>query len=656
MASAVPDPPSPRALFSGTARSLTGLRAHAPSLVVLVAGCAVSGALFLFLRERAQDRERAAFSAEAAPIVANLRSGFELPLEVLRAAGALFESSGEVTRAEFARFVKPALERHPGIRALEWIPIVPGVERDRYEAAARADGLVGFRFRERTGAGDMIPARERAAHYPIYFMEPGHPLVLGFDCASEPERRACAERARVLGTAVASQRITLIDDSPTVASIAVFQPVYDPARPRAPAGVRGFTAEVFRVRAVAERAIEDSLRRGVQVLLLDPDAPPDRRVLFESAPALASQPPSGPRHETTLRYADRSWHLVLTAAPGGRADLLGWPVLLLGVGASVLGAFGLSAARIIARLRRQVRVTQQLGQYTLLEKLGEGGAGVVYKARHAMLRRPTAIKLLAAGNDDPARLARFEREVQLTSELCHPNTIAIYDYGRTPDGVFYYAMEYIDGITLQQLVDLDGPLPAGRVVHLLTQACRAIAEAHAVGLIHRDLKPANLMVCRRGGIADFLKVMDFGLVKDLGAAGDSREVTRSTAAVLGTPLYLAPESISRPSEVDGRADLYALGAVAYTLLVGAPVFVGNTVVEVCGHHLHSVPTPPSARAPGPVPPALERIILRCLAKRPADRFPSVSALLEALAAVSDAPWTEGDAERWWAARPGPRPG
>jgi serine/threonine-protein kinase len=264
-----------------------------------------------------------------------------------------------------------------------------------------------------------------------------------------------------------------------------------------------------------------------------------------------------------------------------------------------------------------------------------------------MLRRPTAIKLLEGQGHDSVRLARFEREVQLTSELTHPNTIAIHDYGRTPEGVFYYVMEYVDGITLQQLVEREGPLPPARVVHLLRQVCQAIAEAHAAGLVHRDLKPANLMV-RQRGIPDFVKVMDFGLVKALGT-GDGQhsleELTRSTAAtVLGTPHYLAPEAISRPGEVDGRADLYALGAVAYFLLVGEPVFTGQTVVEVCGHHLHTEPRPPSERTAQPVPASLEAIILRCLRKSPAERFQTAGELIAALdAAVDVGEWSPATA-------------
>jgi serine/threonine-protein kinase len=407
---------------------------------------------------------------------------------------------------------------------------------------------------------------------------------------------------------VASERITLLDDPPSVYSVAVFHPVFDPARPRMPDDVRGFTCEVFRVRAVAEHAIEASVRRGIQVLLVDADSSSERRVLFESAPGLASAASAGLSLDTVLQFADRRWRIVLSTTSGYRGGFQGpaWFFLLAGIASGALLAVAMSATRMIRRLRRQVRAAQQLGQYTLLEKLGEGAVGVVYKARHAMMRRPTAIKLLAEESRIPQRLARFEREVQLTSELTHPNTIAIYDYGRTPEGVFYYAMEYVEGLTLEQLVELSGPCRRRAVAHFLRQACGALAEAHAVGLIHRDIKPANLMVGNRGGIADFLKVMDFGLVKDIGVGPDGERpvaITESaTIAVVGTPLYLAPEAIARPTEVDGRADIYALGAVAYYLLVGAPVFGGQTVVEVCSQHLHATPVPPQ-RAHGAAGPS-----------------------------------------------------
>jgi serine/threonine-protein kinase len=314
------------------------------------------------------------------------------------------------------------------------------------------------------------------------------------------------------------------------------------------------------------------------------------------------------------------------------------------------------ASRVIYGLREIAREARQLGQYSLEEKIGEGGMGEVYRARHAMLRRPTAVKLLS-GEGSESQLRRFEKEVQLTARLTHPNTISIFDYGRTPDGVFYYAMELLDGLSLEELVQEDGPQPAGRVIHIVRQVCAALKEAHGTGLIHRDIKPANIHLCRRGDVPDFVKVLDFGLVREVKSAGD---VTRSNVdAVVGTPLYMSPESIVRPDRIDARADLYGLGCVAYHLVTGAPPFEGQTIVEVCAHHLHTPPPAPSRRRP--VPDDLEGVILSCLAKAPSDRPESAEALSRSLARCRDAAiWTEADAETWWARRvaaapPKPKP-
>jgi serine/threonine-protein kinase len=297
-------------------------------------------------------------------------------------------------------------------------------------------------------------------------------------------------------------------------------------------------------------------------------------------------------------------------------------------------------------LRRRVRDATQLGQYTLHEKIGEGGMGVVYKAQHAMLRRATAVKLLPTGKAGAHDVARFEREVQLTSALTHPNTIQIYDYGRTLDGTFYYAMEYLDGVTLQSLVELDGPQPAARVIALLSQVCASLAEAHSIGLIHRDIKPANILLCERGRLADVVKVLDFGLVKVVGdsaAANLSREGT-----LAGTPLYMAPEAITSPDEVDGRTDLYALGAVGYFLVTGHEVFEGQSLVEICAHHLHTPPEPPSRRLGSAVPADLEAVLLSCLAKLPRDRPGDAEALNARLMACADASgWAEDRRRLWW---------
>jgi len=316
---------------------------------------------------------------------------------------------------------------------------------------------------------------------------------------------------------------------------------------------------------------------------------------------------------------------------------------LVAVGLAVL------ASRVIYGLRVEAREARQVGQYTLEAKLGEGGMGVVYRARHALLKRPTAVKLLPPEKSGVTAVERFAREVQLTARLTHPNTVAIFDYGRTLDGVFYYAMEYLDGVSLEALVAEDGPQPPARVVHVLMQVCGALAEAHALGLVHRDIKPANIVLGERGGVPDVAKVLDFGLVKET-APAEGLALTHA-GAILGTPLYMAPEALTAPDEVGPRSDLYGLGAVGYYLLTGAPVFEGRSAVEVLGHQLHTTPRRPSERLGRELPPQLEDVILDCLAKSPARRPASAKALRDAFASCSDVgPWTEDDARAWWNAR------
>ncbi len=305
------------------------------------------------------------------------------------------------------------------------------------------------------------------------------------------------------------------------------------------------------------------------------------------------------------------------------------------------------ASRVIYGLREQVREARRLGQYILIRKLGEGGMGEVFLARHALLRRPTAIKLIRRGSGGKDRIARFEREVQRTSELTHPNTVHVYDYGHTADGVFYYAMEYLEGVDLQKLVEREGPLPVGRVLALLDQACASLAEAHDKGLVHRDVKPANLILCRRGGAGDTLKVVDFGLVKEGARAG--KAAATQGDRVLGTPHYIAPEAISAPEEVDARSDLYGLGAVAYFLLTGHEVFPGTSVVTVMKQHLYDVAPSVGSRGRA-LDGDVEAIIASCLAKSPADRPRSALELRRRLRECNDfGSWSEEDADAWWRA-------
>ncbi|WP_165252608.1 serine/threonine-protein kinase [Paludisphaera soli] len=312
----------------------------------------------------------------------------------------------------------------------------------------------------------------------------------------------------------------------------------------------------------------------------------------------------------------------------------------------ILAAWSTHGAYTIARLRRQAREARRLGHYRLGRKLGAGGMGEVYLAEHQLLKRPCALKLIRPGFDPGGKvLERFEREVRITAELSHPNTVDVYDYGRTEDGEYFYVMEYLPGLGLDELVKRHGPLPPGRVVYLVRQVCLALAEAHAAGLVHRDIKPSNIFASRRGGADDVAKLLDFGLVRPL--AADRDPDLSDEGQILGTPMFMSPEQATSDREIDGRSDVYSLGAVAYFLLTGEPPFAAGGTIGILLAVARDPAPAPSLRRPD-VPEELERIVLTCLAKQPADRFPDVLALERALGGCSCArDWDADRAARWW---------
>lgn len=413
------------------------------------------------------------------------------------------------------------------------------------------------------------------------------------------------------------------------------------------------TAAAARVRAVAPEATDGDALDLIQFLLREFRA---YRLQVPEVVAIRLSP----RWNVAQRlFADEALPLVvrvkalmgalaaeqeaISAREASRLGRASYAVIALSL---LMGLLSAGSLFVSLRLRRQMREVvdraKRLGQYVIDARIGKGGMGEVFLAHHAMLRRPTAIKLLRADSaEDVGAQARFRREVQLTCQLTHPNTIEIFDYGRTPEGVFYYAMEYVDGFTLQSLVDRTGPVPEARVVHILLQCCGSLGEAHQRGLLHRDVKPRNIMLAERGGEFDSVKILDFGLVRDL--ERDLNDPDR----LAGTPMYIAPEAILSPDVVTAQADLYALGAVGYFLLTGTTVFPSGPMLEVFERHLTVEPDLPSTRLDRPVSRGLETVLLAALSKDPADRPSSAEEMAQMLRACDVGAWSQADARLWW---------
>ncbi|MGF1469817.1 MAG: serine/threonine-protein kinase [Sandaracinaceae bacterium] len=387
----------------------------------------------------------------------------------------------------------------------------------------------------------------------------------------------------------------------------------------------------------------ETLHQGAVLLILDLTV-----VLFIRAALVPTRPARTGLYGGTMWLAATLLAGFLWEVLRGPVDTHERPVLLVMM--TFWGAFTVLITVILTQsiygLRKQVASHERMGQYILERRIAAGGMGVLYRARHALLRRPAALKLLRPELSDEANVSRFEREVRLTSLLRHPNTVEIFDYGVTADGVFFYAMELLDGADVDALVRRCAPLPLGRVIYLLRQIADALTEAHGAGLIHRDIKPSNLFVSRAGPVTDWMKVLDFGLVRAVSAD----RPTDPDEPIVGTPAFIAPEQVLRSGQIDGRAALYALGGVAYFMLTGAPPFRGTTP-ELLDHHVSSPPEAPSTHR-ADVPPALDDLVLRLLAKRPEARPADARAVVEVLDVLQEAfPWHRRDRDAAWAERP-----
>jgi serine/threonine-protein kinase len=310
-------------------------------------------------------------------------------------------------------------------------------------------------------------------------------------------------------------------------------------------------------------------------------------------------------------------------------------LLQMGMWLMLATAMAIVGSHRLETLRREASDARRLGQYQLKQRLGAGGMGEVYLAEHVLLRRPCAVKLIRPDRAGDLRaLRRFEREVRSTATLSHPNTVQIFDYGHAADGTFYYAMEYLPGQTLEEFVCQNGPLPPAQAVHFWRQLCGSLQEAHAIGLIHRDIKPGNVMICERGGMTDVAKLLDFGLARPVSGNEDGDRLTQE-GAVQGTPAYMSPEQAGGQEALDGRSDIYSLGAVAYFMLTGHSPFFGRPALKMLAAHVYETPAPLTQHRPD-VPPDLETVVLRCLAKDPGQRFQDAASLYETLSQCQSA--------------------
>jgi hypothetical protein len=627
--------------LSGDSRAARALAPWGKVGAVLLFGVSATLFGYYFARDREDLAARAAFESRVQTASSDLFRHFELPLEVGLSLPAFMSVYPNATAQEFSRFVAPTLERHGSLAALEWAPKVTRDTRAEFE---QTHGEIW----ELDGEGRRIRSPDRDVYYPLAFMAPDIPTVRGLDIAFDEERRAMVERAGSSGQAALSLPFRLVEDPPNVMSVSILAPV--PSRVPA-AGweerTLGFTVCLFRLQPLIDEAFRATNLEGLSYILHDVTDSGSPLLLTKSGgfDEISDQPFEW---ESSVRFLDRSWRIRWRGAPVVPPGLStsGW-VLGFGLVLSIVLAGATFSFLALQRARARALEADRLGSYALKRRLGSGGMGVVYEAEHALLRRPAAIKLIREDASSDLSLERFEREVQATSRLTHPNTVQVFDYGRTPTGVFYYAMEFIDGVTLRELVEGSGPVPAERAKELIRQAAGALAEAHELGMIHRDLKPDNIMVCQRGGIQDFVKVLDFGLVKNR-AMTEQTFITKEHA-MIGTPEYMAPEAFLGGADLTPASDIYGLGSVLYYLLTGRPPHSAPSLMALVARVTTSDAVPPETALGAPIQKELSQLTMACLSRAPEGRPRDARELLRLLNELppGEPAWTQLAARRFW---------
>lgn len=606
-------------------------------MISLGAGVAAFALTHEFVQRRDHDHTQALALELARSLRARLAAPLET-LEILRSAIQLPDHA--LSHEQFQALSRSVRQRQPYILALQWFPFVPGDKRASFESYMQRLHP-GYRVLEPGPDAGMIAARSRAQHLPLTYAEPLSEGVHGLDLAFDDERLAPARSAFAAHGVTLNHRHRLIGNYGDTRSLVACIPVENARWVRDPdqAGdtySRGVLVALIHMNELMHWTLDELHHRNVDVELSDPDASSDLRLLYRKRGAKFHDAVTIP-----IPIADRNLELRVAS----QAPSLTWWSWSSGAGIFVLCLATMLWTEARRKARALERSLSRLGVYQLEGKIASGGMGTVFKAQHALLKRPTAIKIAR----DPDQAAYFAKEVLLTSRLTHPNTVLIYDYGQGQDGSFYCAMEYIEGYDLERLVQIHGPVPEGRALRLLHQIASSLKEAHERGLIHRDVKPSNIMITERGGLRDFVKVLDFGLVKQ-----QPEQKRKDTFPSLGqftfagTPGYVAPEVIAG-SPATAASDIFALGAVAYFLLSGQAPFAGASALDVLTKALKHKP---AALSPG-IHPDLDRLIQSCLERNPAHRPPSMQALSQELRRLISvcAAWSTEDAESWWADHP-----